>query len=74
MQRSVVLYTRVGCHLCDDVLELLRAHGVEPQVVDIDADPELRALHHEWVPVVAIDGQVRFRGTIEPRLLKRLLR
>ena len=71
--KSVVLYTRVDCHLCDDAAELLRAHGLAPKLVDIDADPALRAAHHEWVPVVEFDGIVRFRGRIEPVLLRRLL-
>ena len=71
--KNVVLYTRVGCHLCHDAAELLRAHGLAPQLIDIDADPVLRAAHHEWVPVVEIDGVIRFRGHIEPVLLRRLL-
>ena len=58
--KSVVLYTRVGCHLCDDAAELLRAHGLAPKLVDIDADPALRAAHHEWVPVVP--GGPVYRG------------
>jgi len=74
MAARVELFTRQGCHLCDDALRLLRAHGVEPQLLDIDEDPALRDLYHAWVPVVAIDGKVRFRGQIDPRLLKRLLR
>ena len=37
-------------------------------------DAELRALHGDWVPVVTVDGKVRFRGGVNPRLLERLLR
>jgi glutaredoxin len=69
----VVLYTRNGCCLCDDALDLLRAHGLNPQLVDIDADPELQSQFDHCVPVVAIDGKVRFRGRVNPTLLKRLL-
>lgn len=71
--RKVVLYTRAGCRLCDEAESLLRTHGLTPRLVDIDADPQLRALHDQWVPVVEIDGVVRFRGRIEPLLLRRLL-
>ncbi|MBA4015964.1 MAG: NrdH-redoxin [Pirellula sp.] len=71
--KNVVLYTRNGCHLCDDAAQVLHAHGLTPQLVDIDADPALRDAHHEWVPVIEIDGVVRFRGRIEPILLRRLL-
>jgi glutaredoxin len=68
----VVLYTRQGCHLCDDALDLLRRHGLNPQIVDIDADPELRSRFDHCVPVVEIDGKVRFRGRVNPLLLSRL--
>ena len=71
--QNVVVYTRNGCHLCDDAAHLLRVHGLTPRLVDIDADPALHAAHHEWVPVVEIDGVIRFRGRIEPVLLRRLL-
>jgi glutaredoxin len=73
-QMNVVLYTRAGCHLCDDARELLENHGLRPQPVDIDADPALRERFHECVPVVEIDGKVRFRGRVDPILLRRLLR
>jgi glutaredoxin len=71
--RSVVLYTRQGCHLCDDALELLRKHGLQPEKVDIDADPQLRERYTTCVPVVVIDGKERFRGRVNEVLLRRLL-
>jgi len=69
----VILYTRAGCHLCEDARALLVRHGLSPQEVDIDADEELRSRFDECVPVVEIDGQIRFRGRVDPVLLKRLL-
>jgi glutaredoxin len=71
--RRVVLYTRAGCHLCDDAHALLLKHGLRPTLVDIDADPALRERYHECVPVVEIDGKERFRGRINEMLLQRLL-
>jgi glutaredoxin len=70
---EVVLYTRAGCCLCDDAEALLVRHGVRPRLVDIDQDPALREQFTNCVPVVEIDGQVRFRGRINEVLLKRLL-
>ena len=70
---EVILFTREGCHLCDDALLLLRQHGLDPALVDIDRDPKLRERYNVCVPVVVIDGRERFRGRVEPRLLKRLL-
>ena len=42
-------------------------------MVDIDADPDLRARYDTTVPVVAIDGKVRFKGVVNRVLLERLL-
>jgi glutaredoxin len=76
--RDVVLYTRQGCHLCDEAWQVLqRAAGRYPlslRQVDIDSDPALVAEHGLCVPVVAIDGRIRFRGGVNPVLLERILR
>ncbi len=69
----VVLYTRKGCHLCDDALAVLRRHGIEPTSVDIDADQALCQQFDTCVPVVEIDGIVRFRGRVNEVLLRRQL-
>jgi len=57
----VVLYTRVGCHLCDDargVLQRVCADlGESYDEVDIDADPALREAYGEEVPVTLVDGR-----------------
>ena len=70
---EVVLYTRKGCHLCDDAAALLRRHGLAPREIDIDADPALVARFTNCVPVVVIDGKERFRGRVSELLLRRLL-
>jgi len=70
---QVVLYTRRGCHLCDEALALLERHGLSPRLVDIDAQPALRERYNECVPVVEIDGKERFRGRVNEVLLARLL-
>jgi glutaredoxin len=70
---QVVLYTRQGCHLCDDALAVLRRHGLSPRLIDIDSDTQWREQYNECVPVVEIDGKVRFRGRVNEMLLSRLL-
>jgi glutaredoxin len=73
----VVVYTRQGCHLCEDARTVLRRagrrHRLTVTVIDIDHDPDLVREHGEHVPVVAINGTIRFRGRINPILLERLL-
>lgn len=73
-KQQVVLYTRQGCHLCEDALAILIAHGFVPKTVDVDQDAALRERFNECVPVVEIDGKIRFRGRVDAVLLRRLLR
>ncbi|HLN04166.1 MAG TPA: glutaredoxin family protein [Bryobacteraceae bacterium] len=73
----VTLYTRAGCCLCDDakhVLEAARTQaGFDLEEVDIDADPNLRRLYNDEVPVIAINGRKAFKYRVtEPELLKKL--
>jgi glutaredoxin len=74
---TVTLYTRHGCHLCDDARAVLEAaRRREPftlEVIDVDADPALRALYNFEVPVIAINGQKAFKYRVtEAELLKKL--
>lgn len=71
---QVRLYTRRGCHLCEDAKALLLRHGLTPHEVDIDADPQLVERYNTCVPVVVIAGKERFRGRVDEVLLRRLLR
>jgi glutaredoxin len=70
---EVVLYQRQGCHLCEIALETLRRQGIDPARVDVDDDPQLIAKFGDCVPVVTFGGRVRFRGRVNPVLLRRLL-
>ena len=71
------LITRKNCHLCDDALMLLeearRRNGVSLEIVDVDSSAELLAQHDKCVPVVLVNGKVRFRGKVNRVLLQRLL-
>ncbi len=71
--RSLFLYTRRGCHLCDQAADVLRRHGLAFTVVDVDQNDELKSRYDECVPVVVMDGKERFRGRIDELLLRRLL-
>ena len=56
----VRLYTRPGCHLCDEAkAEMARANCAdlfELEEIDIDTDPRLKSLYGYDIPVVTIDG------------------
>ena len=73
----VTVYIREQCCCCHKAIEVLenhrRKHNLAIETVDIDSDPALAQAHGLSVPVVAIDGKVRFKGEVNPVLLKRLL-
>jgi hypothetical protein len=58
----VVVYTRPGCHLCDEacaeVARVTAEVGATWSAVDITDDGELTARWGEFVPVVLVDGEV----------------
>jgi Glutaredoxin-like domain (DUF836) len=63
---DLILYTRPGCHLCDEAREAINAVLADrrtrdlpvPTVVEIDieSDPELHRRFLERIPVVELDG------------------
>jgi hypothetical protein len=74
--RNVVMYSRTGCCLCDEAWEVLEKYreSLPPTVVvDIDSDPALLERFSTCIPVVEIDGKVRFRGRVNEVLLRRLI-
>jgi glutaredoxin len=74
MSRTVTLYTRVGCHLCEEAERVLRteraAAGFHLELVDVDRDPELARRYGVRVPVVAVDGQDLFEYEVPVDLLR----
>ncbi len=60
---DVVVYSRPGCHLCEEAIEaLVRLHGegyrFELHEIDIESDDLLLRRYLERIPVVEIDGIV----------------
>jgi glutaredoxin len=56
---KVTVYTRQGCHLCEDAIAVVRrvtAGRADVDLVDIDRDPDLFERYTVRVPVVAVDG------------------
>ena len=55
------VYSRHGCHLCEDLLQQLSAlqqtHGFTILEVDVDSRSQLIEQYGSQVPVVLCDGQ-----------------
>ncbi len=75
--RSVVVYSRKGCHLCELVKESLdklsRRGGFTWHEIDVDADAELRREYNDQVPVVFIDGHKAFKYRMDEQEFLRKL-
>ena len=73
--RSVVLYERAGCHLCDEVRvmldEVLGVYGYER--IDIEIDDALIVQYGFRVPVVSVDGVDRLEAPMTEGELRSLL-
>lgn len=58
---KLLLYTKPGCHLCDEmkivVANVARQFSVEVEEVDISADPDLMQEYGEQIPVLMLDGK-----------------
>ena len=72
---TVTLYTRPGCHLCDearDAILRLRAGGsvFELEEIDIETDDELHRAYLERIPVVAVDGELVSELALDPGALQ----
>jgi glutaredoxin len=74
---TFTVYTRKECGCChkaiDTLEEFRKQYGFQVETIDVDDDPELVAKYNTEVPVVAVNGKVRFRGRVDPALLERLL-
>lgn len=69
MMADLTLYSRPGCHLCEDMhaalRPLLRAAAVTLHVENIDNDPDLCTAFGTRVPVLVLDGSVICEGRLD---------
>jgi len=74
--QRVIFHTRSGCHLCESAERLLRQYAdylPPPHQINVETDQDLMTRFGTIVPVVEIDGKLRFRGGINEFLLRRLI-
>ena len=75
----ITLFTRPGCHLCDDAKDALgrvaAASGTQWVEVSVAGDIELEREYGERLPVVLLDGKEHgYFRVEEDRLLRDLAR
>jgi len=75
---DVTLYTRAGCHLCDEVKQTLTRARAQADFtlheIDIDSDPALSARYNDEVHVVEIDGKKAFKYSLTESDFLRVLK
>jgi glutaredoxin len=74
----VIIYTRPGCHLCDEAKAAISASECNDEFsleeVNIDQDPALRERYGHDIPVILINGVKAFKHRVDRGEFKRKLR
>jgi glutaredoxin len=77
MSARVTLYSKPGCHLCDDaraVIEAVCAElGESFDEVDISGSPDLMTRYGEEIPVTFVDGKQHDYWRVDEARLRRAL-
>ena len=75
---EVILYTKPGCHLCEEARAQIRAADCaelyEMEEVNIETDPALMELYGLKIPVITIDGTEAFRYRVSPAEFRDLIK
>jgi len=75
--REITLYTREGCHLCEEakaaIQLLVPEFGATLHEVDIDDDPVLHDRYTNDVPVVFLGSKMVAQHRLDPAQLRRQL-
>ena len=76
-KRNVIIYSRPGCHLCDDAKAVIQNAGVSHlftlEEINIESDDELLRKYKYDIPVVTIDGVERFRHHVQIEAFRQIL-
>ena len=70
------VFSRPGCHLCEDLLEVLlpKVRGrLEVEVVNIDDDADMGREYGSRIPVLEYAGQVVCQYTLDEDAIREIL-
>ena len=75
--RDVTLYTRPGCHLCDEaksaIAPLLREFGAALHEINVDDDPVLKERYGWDIPVIFIGNRKAAKHRVDLEQFRRQL-
>ena len=70
----VTVYTKPGCHLCEEAVEIVARVcvdlGTSYEEVDITTDPDLQRAYGEQIPVTLVDGTQHDFWRVDERRLR----
>ncbi len=73
----VTLYTKPGCHLCDEAKQEMQRAAISDEYtfeeINIEEDPEAHELYKYEIPVIAIDGRKAFKHRLTAEDFRRRL-
>ena len=73
----LTLFSRPGCHLCDDMKALVdrlaQSIPLAIDVVDISTDPQLETRYGLEIPVLLVDGRKVAKYRLTEEQLRRIL-
>jgi hypothetical protein len=73
----VTIYSRPGCHLCDEMKVVVNRIGatipLAIEEIDISADPELERLYGIEIPVLFVAGKKVAKYRVGEQELRRIL-
>jgi glutaredoxin len=74
----VIIYSRPGCHLCDDAKQTIEGAGCPDEYtieeINIESDPDLVRRYQYDIPVITIDGVEAFRHRLTAEGFREILR
>ncbi|HEY8185084.1 MAG TPA: glutaredoxin family protein [Pyrinomonadaceae bacterium] len=74
----VVIYTRPGCHLCDEARQAIEAaHCIDEytlEEINIESDPGLLSRYQYDIPIVTINGVEAFRHRLTSQAFREKLK
>jgi glutaredoxin len=74
---ALTIYSRPGCHLCDDMKAVVRQVGetisLKLDEVDISTDPALEAQYGVEIPVLLVNGRKAAKYRVTEQELRRIL-
>ena len=77
MKPHVIVYSRPGCHLCDDAKDVIEQvkHEIDLTLeeVNIEHDLDLLQRYRYDIPIITINGVETFRHRVEPSTLRAAL-